>query len=127
MGLGILAGAGGTVWAQLRLRRRVERYLPTQVRAGVATRVRSAGADLRGALEEGREAMAQREAELRAQLHGTAPAGSPAGQPGRDGRTAGGPRLRVVGGATRPVHREATPLGAPSSTPTPTPSTGSGR
>ena len=116
MGLGMIAGAGGTVWAERRLRRRVERYLPAQLRADVAARVRAAGSDLRGALEEGRAAMTQREAELRAQLRLAPPSLPAPGDAGddradssedreEDGGEDGGParppgraRLRVVGG-----------------------------
>ena len=114
MGLGMLAGAGGTMWAQRRVRRRLERYLPAQLRAEVSSRVRAAGSDLRGALEEGREAMTEREAELRAQLRLSAPPPGPGGDtdnraervepdygdvpgPGR-ARPGHRARLRLVGG-----------------------------
>ncbi len=91
MGVGAAAGAAATVWAERRLRRQVERFLPAQVRAGLSARVRAAGSDVREAIEEGREAMAQREAELRAQL-GPSPLA-----PSRALPAAGRPALRVVG------------------------------
>lgn len=106
VGMGLAAGAGGTVWAQYRLRRRVERYLPAQVRADVAARVRAAGTDLRDAFQEGRAAMADREAQLRAQLHLAPPA--PEGADGDEAvedepAASSPPRLRVVGdGLGRP-------------------------
>jgi len=112
MCLGMLTGAGGTLWAERRLRRRLERYLPAQLRAGVSSRVRAAGSDLRGALQEGREAMTEREAELRAQLRTAPPSTGPPGgadergdsvdprdedQPGAPARPGARARLRLVG------------------------------
>ncbi len=92
MALGVLAGAGGARWAERRLRRRVERYLPSQVRAEVASRVRAAGNDLRGALEEGREAMSEREAELRARMRLAPGPPGPAGGDSDAGDIDGGDR-----------------------------------
>ena len=91
MGVGAAAGAAATVWAERRLRRQVERFLPARVRAGLSARVRAAGSDLREAIEEGRQAMADREAELRAQL-GPSPLASSRALP-----AGGRPALRVVG------------------------------
>ena len=64
----MVVGAGGSVWAQRKVRRTVERYLPEQVSRQVGDQARQIGADVRAALVEGRQAMAEREAELRAQL-----------------------------------------------------------
>jgi hypothetical protein len=55
---GIAVGVGGSVWAQRKLKTAASRYRP----AGVAE---AAAARARDALEEGRTAMRQREAELR--------------------------------------------------------------
>jgi hypothetical protein len=52
-------GFGSSFWLMRHLRQRVERYRPTRVAARL-------GADLQVALVEGRTAMREREAELRA-------------------------------------------------------------
>jgi hypothetical protein len=70
MGMGF--GASASVWAQRRLRRWARSYTPPEVAARAAQRTtqaaeRTAG-ELRTALSEGRQAMRQREAELRADL-----------------------------------------------------------
>lgn len=62
--MGAVLGAGGSAWAQLRLRRRARRWGPT----GLAARARGLGADLSSAAAEGRRAMQDREAELRARF-----------------------------------------------------------
>ena len=48
--------------------RTVQRYAPERVQADVSTSVRRLGTDLRAAVTEGRAAMADREATLRAEL-----------------------------------------------------------
>lgn len=62
---GALLGAGGSMWARRRVRRKLERYLPAQLGTEARQRLSIAGEDLRAALDEGRAAMAEREAELR--------------------------------------------------------------
>ncbi len=62
------AGVGGAMWARRRVRQAVARYAPERVQADVADSVRRLGTDLRSAVREGRDAMAGREAELRAEL-----------------------------------------------------------
>jgi hypothetical protein len=73
--VGLVAGAGVSKWAERKARRRLARYLPSaQVEAGrqAAGRAREAAADrvadLRRAVEDGRDAMAAREEALRRQL-----------------------------------------------------------
>jgi hypothetical protein len=66
--LGAAAGVGGSIWAQRRVRRSVARYLPEQVTAEARARMARTAEDLRAAVGEGRTAMAEREAELRASL-----------------------------------------------------------
>ena len=75
LGIGLAAGFGTSKWIERRLRRQVERYLPAnQLKAGaeIALRARDAAtgtlADLRKAVQGGRSAMVNREAELRRQL-----------------------------------------------------------
>ena len=71
MGMGL--GASASVWAQRRLKLWLKSYTPPEVAARAARRSseaagRKAG-EVRTALAEGREAMRQREAELRDQMH----------------------------------------------------------
>ncbi len=90
-GAGVTAGFGGAMWIRRRALRAVRRYTPERVQADVTTSVRRLGTDLRGALREGRHAMADREAALRAELApGAGAADAPhAGAPGQNpaGRT----------------------------------------
>ncbi len=76
--MGAAVGFGGSVWAQRRVKRTVERYLPERMNADVVQRARYLADDVREALDEGREAMRVREEELRRQL-GTGGPGRPAG------------------------------------------------
>ena len=68
VGIGALLGAGGSVYAQVKLRRSAQRYLPPEVGARVADRARRLGQDVADAVAEGRQAMAEREVELRARI-----------------------------------------------------------
>jgi hypothetical protein len=61
-------GFGVSFWLMRFVRDTVERYTPERVSADLAGAIRGLGADLRAAVAEGREAMAEREAELRAEL-----------------------------------------------------------
>jgi len=65
---GATAGFGGAMWIRRRVLRTVERYTPAHVQDDVGTSVRRLGSDVRDALSEGRRTMAEREAELRAEL-----------------------------------------------------------
>jgi hypothetical protein len=66
--LGALAGAGGSIWVGRRVRRTVGRYVPEQLRNDARQWLTGAGDDLRAAIEEGRAAMRDREAELHARF-----------------------------------------------------------
>jgi hypothetical protein len=73
--VGLLAGAGVSKWAERQARRRLARYLPAaRLEAGrqAAGRARDTAAgrvaDLRQAVEDGREAMVVREQQLRRQF-----------------------------------------------------------
>lgn len=61
-------GFGVSFWLMRFLRSTVERYTPERLSDDLASALRGLGADLREALSEGREAMREREAELRREL-----------------------------------------------------------
>jgi hypothetical protein len=61
-------GFGVAFWLMRFVRSTVERWSPERVSSDVAGALRQFGADLRDAVAEGREAMRDREAELRAEL-----------------------------------------------------------
>jgi hypothetical protein len=65
---GATAGFGGAMWVRRRIRRTARRYAPEQLRADTTASVRRLGAGVRDAVAEGRSAMREREAELRAEL-----------------------------------------------------------
>ena len=68
----LLAGAGFgfgvSFWLMRFVRSTIERYTPERVSGDLAAAIREFGGDLRAAVSEGREAMREREAELRAEL-----------------------------------------------------------
>ena len=66
--VGIGLGAGMAYWLQKFVRQTAERYSPERVSNELVDGARKLGTDLRKALDEGREAMRKREAELRAEL-----------------------------------------------------------
>ena len=61
-------GFGVSFWLTRFVRSTVERYTPERVSADLAGALRSLGTDIRAAVAEGREAMREREAELRTEL-----------------------------------------------------------
>ncbi len=71
MGLGAAAGASGTVWAQRRVRGAIEDLGAEQVVAVAGRGARAAARAVVSAVGEAREAMSERELELRSRLHGT--------------------------------------------------------
>lgn len=73
-------GFGVSFWLMRFVRDAVARYTPERVSGDLAAAVRGLGEDLRAAVAEGREAMREREAELRAQLEAPRPA-RPVGEP----------------------------------------------
>lgn len=68
LSVGLTAGFGSSFWLMRTVRRTVERLTPQRLTQDAVAGARSAGAELRAALDEGRSAMRQREAELRAQI-----------------------------------------------------------
>jgi hypothetical protein len=77
LGVGLVVGAAGSKWVEIKARRRLARYVPAGSSAlkaapEVAGRALEVAAervaDLRNAVEGGRDAMVVRESELRRQL-----------------------------------------------------------
>lgn len=69
--LGIGMGLGSSFWVARRVKQTAARYSPPRLTNDATNAVRKLGHDLRLAIQEGREAMLKREAELRADLpHG---------------------------------------------------------
>lgn len=66
-------GFGMSFWIMRFVRETAARYAPERLSSDLAGAVRQLGSDLRAAVAEGREAMREREAELRAQVEGRAP------------------------------------------------------
>jgi hypothetical protein len=66
MGAGF--GFGASFWIMRFVRETAARYTPERVSADLADALRSFGGDLRAAVAEGREAMREREAELRLEV-----------------------------------------------------------
>ncbi len=62
--VGIGIGAGGSFWANRRVRRVIDRYAPEEIRSRLEARVRAVGVEVRSAVAEGRDAMRAREAQL---------------------------------------------------------------
>jgi len=66
MGAGF--GFGVSFWLMRFVKETAARYTPERVSSDLADALRGLGADLRAAASEGREAMREREAELRAEV-----------------------------------------------------------
>jgi hypothetical protein len=66
--MGASFGFGVSFWMTRFVRETVHRYSPEQVSADLAGALRGLGSDLRAAVAEGREAMQDREAEIRSEL-----------------------------------------------------------
>jgi hypothetical protein len=66
--LGITVGVTVVLRSQRGLRRRADRLRPERMAGALAEALRALGVDLRKAVEEGRTAMVEREAELNVQL-----------------------------------------------------------
>ncbi|MEO7557373.1 MAG: hypothetical protein ABIV94_12300 [Acidimicrobiales bacterium] len=66
--LGAGFGFGMSFWLMRFVREKVERYTPERVSGDLAASVRNLGSDLRAAVAEGREAMREREDQIRSEL-----------------------------------------------------------
>jgi hypothetical protein len=89
---GVAVGVGGTLWAERRVRRAVDRLTPESVAAGAGRSVRRLGDRVQAAVAAGREARDRREEELWADLGGRPPEPPPV------------PAGRAVDGRPRPLH-----------------------
>ena len=61
-------GCGSSLWVMRTVRRTVERLAPHRLTQDAVAGAKTAGAQVRAAVEEGRIAMREREAELRAEI-----------------------------------------------------------
>jgi hypothetical protein len=68
MMFGVGLGFGMAFWLSRVLKQTAERYSPERVSNDMADGLRRLGSDVRAAVTEGREAMREREAQLRAEL-----------------------------------------------------------
>lgn len=68
LSVGVGVGIAGSFSVTRRVRATVDRYRPEQLSAAAGDAARRLGTDVRAALTEGRAAMVEREAELRARL-----------------------------------------------------------
>jgi hypothetical protein len=66
--IGLGFGFGTSFWVMRFVRETAARYAPERVSADLADAIRGLGGDLRAAVTEGRDAMREREAELRAEV-----------------------------------------------------------
>jgi hypothetical protein len=64
-GSGVVVGAGGTVWATVRLRQAAAQITPGGVAEQALTRAKRVGGDVRDAIAEGRFVMRETESQLR--------------------------------------------------------------
>jgi hypothetical protein len=68
--VGVGFGFGMSFWVSRLVKQKVARLSPENVSSEVAGALRDLGRDLRAAVSEGRAAMREREAELRAEIGG---------------------------------------------------------
>ncbi len=65
LGVGAVAGASGTMWAERKVRSRLEMLGPDHLVVSAGNKARDVGRSVADAVAEGRGAMREREAELR--------------------------------------------------------------
>ena len=68
--IGVGFGFGMSFWFMRFMRDTMQRYTPERVSSDLAGALKGLGTDLRAAVADGREAMREREAEIRAELAG---------------------------------------------------------
>ena len=66
--IGLGFGVGMSFFVSRLVREKVARFSPDNVRSELAQALRDLGSDVRAAVSEGREAMREREAQLRAEV-----------------------------------------------------------
>ncbi len=65
LGVGAVAGASGTIWAEHKVRARIEQLGPEHLVVSAGNKARGVGRSVADAVSEGRGAMRDREAQLR--------------------------------------------------------------
>jgi hypothetical protein len=70
LSIGATLGAGTSWWVTRTVKQKIQQYAPARLTSGVARKARSVGDDVRAAVADGRLAMHEQEALLRAQLEG---------------------------------------------------------
>ncbi len=75
LGVGAVAGASGTVWAERKVRSRLEQLGPEHMVVTAGNKARDVGRSVVDAVAEGRGAMREREAELRSSYDASGRAG----------------------------------------------------
>jgi hypothetical protein len=73
MGIGATLGVGTSWWVTRTVKQKIERLMPARLTQGVATKARSVGGGVRAAVADGRQAMHEQEAHLRAQVEARYP------------------------------------------------------
>ena len=68
LAVGMGMGFGLSLWLTRLVRSTIERYAPERVSADLSASLRRLGEDIRAAVADGRDAMREREAELRESL-----------------------------------------------------------
>jgi hypothetical protein len=68
LSLGASIGFGSSWWVTKTVKQKIERYAPARLTAGVANTTHAVTGGVKAALADGREAMHDREAELRAEF-----------------------------------------------------------
>jgi hypothetical protein len=71
LAIGVGFGFGVSFWLMRFVRETAARYTPERVSADLSDALRNLGGDLRAAVSEGREAMREREQELKAEVERT--------------------------------------------------------
>lgn len=69
LGAGFSAGLGSSYWVKRAVNRRVDRYVPSDVRTAVTTRARAATSNVRAAVHEGRTVMRQYQADAEEKIN----------------------------------------------------------
>jgi hypothetical protein len=103
LGVGVVAGASGTVWAERKVRTQLDALAPDHLVISAGNKAKSVGRSVADAVVEGRGAMRAREDELRSTYDAPRrPAGASMPRPEPSGRpTATRPRSGWDRGSTR--------------------------
>jgi hypothetical protein len=90
LGVGVVAGASGTVWAERKVRSQLDALAPDHLVVTAGNKAKSVGRSVADAVVEGRGAMRAREDELRSTYYDAPrrPAGAPVPRQDAPGRPA---------------------------------------